>query len=624
MFLRVLAVAPFLQPNESGIGFVRCLCFYTIMNEVIEINIFTTREIAIAIIFTVIFIWLFSKEKCRKGFADLLRACCKKVLLIPLALLLFYGALVTYGITKLSFWNWIYLKDILLWIVFVGVPICFNATKKKLEDHYFCNMVIDNLKWTAILEFIMGSFTFSLVGELILQFVLGTLILLQTSCKEENYAQLKKFIDWLLVITGIVLIGFTVKVAIAEFSKYGLVDSLVSLFIPLVFSVFYLPVAYCMAIYSQYNTLYVRMTIRNIDNPKMLRRRKVLTFICCGFSRTRLLELDKFYTQYIVSIRSAKDDHNQFISGISNFPNIRRIKKGKEMLKSIWKRSKIWFALHSERSRYALAKDKWIYALPFILGGLVLFLKLLQNNWTAVEAIMDNATLVGVLGTLLGALLGGIFSLAGAISVGKHQLKAQTQVRRKNVIFRPLYDELNNIHNTILEENPYPQRISFEEEPQTMLKYPQYTAWGRIKLDTRYLETPRKLSNILQQLETDAKEYLSALSTAERAMMQLLNEILDREVGVTCKVVGIEVRLLRHVLSNDEYDLFDDIVDYQPHKDIAPPEKQRVQKLFSQECKQNASIMELPQKRQAWYQTEEACISLLAAMIKRINAQYEE
>ena len=590
----------------------------------IDINIFTTREIAVAIIFAVIFIWLCSKKSCRKGFSNLLHACCKKVLLIPFALLLLYGALITYGITKLSLWNWIYLKDILLWIVFVGVPVCFNATKKKLEDHYFRNMVIDNLKWTAILEFIMGSFTFSLVGELILQLFLGMLILLQASCKEEKYAQLKKFIDWLLVITGIVLIGFTVKVAITEFAKFGLVDSLVSLFIPLVFSVFYLPVAYGLAIYSKYNTLYVRMTIRNMDDPKMLRRRKAFVFICCGFSRTRLLELDKFYTQYIVSMRSAKDNHNQFIEEISSFPNIRRIKKGKEMLTSIWKKSKIWFALYSERSRYALSKNKWIYLLPFVLGGLVLFLKLLQNHWTAVEAIMDNATLVGVIGTLLGALLGGIFSLAGAISVGKHQLKAQTQVRRKNVIFKPLYDELNYIHNTILKENPYPQRISFEEQPQTILKYPQYTAWGRIKLDTRYLETPRKLSNILQQLETDAKEYLSALYTAEKAMMQLLNEILDREVGVTCKVVGIEGRLLCHVLSNDEFDLFADIVDYQPHKDIAPPEKQRVQQLFSQECKQNESIMEIPQKRQTWYQTEEACISLLAAMIKRINAQYEE
>ena len=82
----------------------------------IVINIFTTREIAVAIIFAVIFIWLFSKKECRKGFANLLQACCKKVLLIPFALLLIYGALITYGITKLSFWNWIYLKDILLWI----------------------------------------------------------------------------------------------------------------------------------------------------------------------------------------------------------------------------------------------------------------------------------------------------------------------------------------------------------------------------------------------------------------------------------------------------------------------------------------------------------------------------
>ena len=138
-----------------------------------------------------------------------------------------------------------------------------------------------------------------------------------------------------------------------------------------------------------------------------------------------------------------------------------------------------------------------------------------------VESIMDNTALVGVLGTLLGALIGGIFSLAGAISVGKHQLKAQTQVRRKNVIFKPLYDELNYIHNTILKQNPYPQWVSFEEQLQTKLKYPQYTVWGRIKLDSRLLETPRKLSNILQQLESDAKEYLSALYVAKKTMMKL-------------------------------------------------------------------------------------------------------
>ena len=232
------------------------------------------------------------------------------------------GTLITYGITNLSIWNRIYLKDILLWIVFVGVPVCFNAAKKNLEDHYFRNMIIENIKWTAILEFIMGSFTFSLLGELILQIFLGMLIFLQASCKEEKYVQLRTYFDWLLIITGIVLIGFTVKVAIAEFAEFGLINSLVSLFIPLLFSIFYLPVAYCIAIYFKYNTLYVRMTIRNFDIPKLLRKRKFLVFLCCGFSIMRLLELEKFYTQYIVSIRSAKDDHNQFIAAISNFPKM--------------------------------------------------------------------------------------------------------------------------------------------------------------------------------------------------------------------------------------------------------------------------------------------------------------
>lgn len=72
----------------------------------------------------------------------------------------------------LPFWNWIYVKDITFWVLFVGIPTCFNSVTNKLEDHYFRNILIDNFKFTALVEFITGTFSFPLDVELILQPIL--------------------------------------------------------------------------------------------------------------------------------------------------------------------------------------------------------------------------------------------------------------------------------------------------------------------------------------------------------------------------------------------------------------------------------------------------------------------
>ena len=48
----------------------------------------------------------------------------------------------------------------------------------------------------------------------------------------------------------------------------------------------------------------------------------------------------------------------------------------------------------------------------------------------------------GSFSALLGALVGGFFSLAGSIGVAKMQQKSQREILKKNTIYKPLYDEL--------------------------------------------------------------------------------------------------------------------------------------------------------------------------------------
>ena len=98
-----------------------------------------------------------------------------------------------------------------------------------------------------------------------------------------------------------------------------------------------------------------------------------------------------------------------------------------------------------------------------------------------INVVVRNSTMFGVIGTLLGAVVGGAFTLLGSVWVNSKQQKAVQNVRRKNVIYSPLYDELLDIQNRILKLNPYPAYIHFEKGPQTMNPHPQFSAWGVLK-----------------------------------------------------------------------------------------------------------------------------------------------
>ena len=99
---------------------------------------------------------------------------------------------------------------------------------------------------------------------------------------------------------------------------------------------------------------------------------------------------------------------------------------------------------------------------------------------------------VGIIGTLLGAIVGGVFTLLGTVWVQKRQARIQNDIRRSNTIYKPLYDELKHIHDEILIENQYPQSIVFGNANPYEHGI-NYEVWIRIKSDSRYLETPEPL-----------------------------------------------------------------------------------------------------------------------------------
>ncbi len=107
---------------------------------------------------------------------------------IIFALMALYIILMVYWLNEIGLWKVHQLKNTIIWAVSVGVLFLFqHETIKKEPQVFLKKTIVDNLKVAAIIQFIVGFYTFNLVGELIMLPVLvglgGTLALAQSDKK---------------------------------------------------------------------------------------------------------------------------------------------------------------------------------------------------------------------------------------------------------------------------------------------------------------------------------------------------------------------------------------------------------------------------------------------------------
>lgn len=224
-------------------------------------EIFSTREIASAIWIAIVILFLATKKEIRKSFFKVIRATLNKHIVIPFILLLFYTIVILFifnilGINVVSF-----IKDIVLWFLFAGVPFAYSSIMNKdINVQYFKKYIIDNIKIITVLQFIISTFTFSIWIELIIIPVITFIVLLEAvASKDDKYKQVQKLLSLIISCFGFFILFLALGKAITTFKNFGTINLLISFFIPFVFSIFYVPITYLFVIYSKYELLFCRI-----------------------------------------------------------------------------------------------------------------------------------------------------------------------------------------------------------------------------------------------------------------------------------------------------------------------------------------------------------------------------
>lgn len=234
-----------------------------------------------------------------------------------------------------------------------------------------------------------------------------------------------------------------------------------------------------------------------------------------------------------------------------------------------------------------------------------------------------NSTVIGVVGTLLGAVIGGFLSLMGSLWINSKQQSAKQNIKRKNVIYSPLYDELSDIQNRILKLNPYPNHVIFEKEAQTILPRPQFSAWGRIKADTRYLEVPNILVNQMEQLENAIHKYQNIRGKGSEAVQDILNEVLQRNGVRTCPIINIGEVISSDILSNKKVDIYQRTMEIVNKNELDDAIKTKINGQIYEKCNNDEIVLEVREKYDTWIKIQGETIEMLSILIKQVLLKYE-
>ena len=136
------------------------------------------------------------------------------------------------------------------------------------------------------------------------------------AAKDEQYKQVKNLLDWIIALFGAFVLYFTAKKAFNSYSDIGMIDTLVSFSIPILFSALYVPVAYILAVYARYQILFIRLKYKLPMNKKVRLKRNLQIISKCQLSYKRVRRFEKEYTNRCYS-RMSEGDFDLLISEFS-------------------------------------------------------------------------------------------------------------------------------------------------------------------------------------------------------------------------------------------------------------------------------------------------------------------
>ena len=273
------------------------------------INIFNNREKALIVWILIVLVCIIVSKSLRPPFLTVLKALFARKIATAMLAMLVYISLVVFAAYKLHYWDISLLKDTIIWGLGTAFIMFMHYDKVNTERKYFKKVLLDNVKFVVLLEFIINLYVFNFVVEFLLVPVLFVITaMLVVSGTKQEYKPVKNLLQIILAIYGISLILFAFVQVIGDFKDFATMYNVKDFLLSPLLTVSFLPFVYFLALYATYESLFTRADIFLKDqNTKLTRFTKWQILRACLFNLKKLQRFSKSCTSQLMSIKNKSD-----------------------------------------------------------------------------------------------------------------------------------------------------------------------------------------------------------------------------------------------------------------------------------------------------------------------------
>ncbi len=264
-----------------------------------------SREAALFVWLVIFLGWAISQSSIRKSLGDLLKSFSHWKIFIPILLATLYSALVVYLLSEINLWATFLIKDTAYWFLGTAFVLLLNTNKATQGKGFFKKVLKDNLKVIIVLEFIVNLYTLNFFFELVLVPILFFVVAMNALAEtKQEYAQVKKFLDYVLSAIGVFFIIFALGKIIGDYQAFVESENLKSLVLPPILTTAFIPFLYFFALLMAYETLFMRLGFFIKNDSSLLHFTKVKIFKLCHFNLPKLNRFAKDSTTDLIRLNN--------------------------------------------------------------------------------------------------------------------------------------------------------------------------------------------------------------------------------------------------------------------------------------------------------------------------------
>ena len=272
---------------------------------------FTNREIS-SYIWLALFLGVAALNRdVRIAFVDVFRAFVQRYILVLLGMAGAYVATLIVVFAHFGIWTTVNLKTTVLWVFSFAFATMFDINRVSEDQTFFSKAVREAFAITAVLIFVVESYSFSLPVELVAVPILFSLSMLHALANKPEQAKVKRFAGGMLSSAGILYLGYGVYRIILDPKAFVTLDQTREFGLPILLTLCFLPFLFALVVFVSYELSFVGLAWA-IPDQKIRNRAKwraILTFgVNLDLLRHWTRSIQRFKPSNIAELRRSFDE----------------------------------------------------------------------------------------------------------------------------------------------------------------------------------------------------------------------------------------------------------------------------------------------------------------------------